>query len=272
MSTRRLNSVPEAIGSAIVVRNGYQVHSWGDPQESAWWASVARSFVTTAYGLLIESRAIKGDEESVDGFVRALKSATARELPPDVRLEHLLSYTACSQPPGTRWQYSCRWLELNRIVEEIAGVSIDTFVNDALLAPLGGEWTAVVQADGTLRVVGSPADMARWGYLWLRAGRWQGGSLVPRWFVRGSTRPLRRVGGPGFVDKGEGWQIHLNRLRVWTGCPRDAYAAIGGDGSAIVLVVPSRDLVVARVGIVPEGSDQDDVVSLYLGNICRAAR
>lgn len=272
MSTTRLDSVSPAIGAAVVVRNGYRVRSWGDAEGTAWWASVARSFVTTAYGLLIQDQVIRGGPKSVDGFVRSLRSATAKGLPHDVRLKHLLSYTACSSPPGTGWQYSCLWPQLNRILGELAGTRIDTFVNEALVAPLGGNWTATIQDDETLRVLGSPADLARWGYLWLRGGRWEGHRLAPRWFVRMSTRPLLVPDRSEFVEESEGWQIHLNRLRLWSGCPRDAYAAVGGDGAAIILVVPSRDLVVARVGGVPKRRHYDDVINLYLTPICKAAR
>jgi hypothetical protein len=254
MSSAKLNAIPTAgLGNVVVIRHGYRVWSQGDIHSETWWASTARSYLTTVFGMLIQDRTLRGGKQAPERAVNRLPSPTARPYPDAVKLKHLLSYTACSSPPGQSWGYSCKWFDTNKIGGDVARVDLATYLNMNLVPVIGGRWRAIIErTDGTLRVLGGPSAMARWGYLWLRQGRWGRQQVLPTWFVKRALSPMPRPDGLGFAHTDEGWQIHLNRSgRPWAGAPTDSFAAIGAAGRGIIFVSPSQDLVVVRSGHVP---------------------
>jgi hypothetical protein len=249
------------IGHAIVIRGGYDVWHFGDPygQTSGWWASTARSYLTTVFAMLIQRGTIPGGRDAVELRVNALASKTAQSFKDDVLLKHLLSYTSCSTPPGSEWNYGCNWVPMHAIFHELTGRTPWDYINEELKPVLGGDaWEAIQQRDATLRVVGSPPHMARWGYLWLRGGRWKDTPVLDDWLVRLATSPMPKPEGGGFANPNEGWQIHTNGGGVWPDLPRDSYAALGANATSAIWVCPSLDLVIARLGVAPKAHDRID--------------
>ena len=80
-------------------------------------------------------------------------------------------------------------------------------------------------------------DMARFGYLWLRGGAWNGRTVVPADYVKQALSPS--VNGP---DYGYLWWLNTKGKNL-PGMPATAYAALGA-GSNTVLVSPEHDLVI----------------------------
>ena len=71
---------------------------------------------------------------------------------------------------------------------------------------------------------------------------------------------IEQTDDPGY---GMGWRVNTlpgGSLR-WPGLPEDTFYASGHDGQKL-LVVPSEDLVVARLGFSPEFGDEASVVRL----------
>ena len=96
----------------------------------------------------------------------------------------------------------------------------------------------------------STRDMARIGYLMLREGNWRGRQLVPRDWVRESTRavtpvsemnPPRRRSGP--FGYGYLWWVWDGPAAV--GPYKGAYTGLGAVGQHIT-VMPALDLVVVH--------------------------
>ncbi|MCI0439837.1 MAG: fibronectin type III domain-containing protein, partial [Chloroflexi bacterium] len=254
------NNATTPIGTAIVIRNGYDVWHYGDPyaDDLGWWASVMRSYMTTIYGMLIQRGVIPGGQAAVEMQVNDLPSQTAQGFGDNVKLKHLLSYTSCASPPGSGWSYGCNYPKIEDIFTEITGSPPWEYINDELRPILEGKsWQAiqVTHDDDNLRVVGPQADMARWGYLMLRNGSWNGEQVLDPWFVEMATSPLLKADGSGFADDNEGWQIHTNGGGIWPGLPLDSYAALGGLSQSVIFVAPSLDLVVARIGQSPGETD-----------------
>lgn len=232
------------VGDAIVIRNGHDVWHYNNPYGGrTWWSSSARSFVTSIFGMLITEGTLS--MEALDRPANELSSSAARRFRDSTQLKHLLSYTSCSNPPGSGWRYSCNWSQINRIFQDLAGRSTAAYVNAKLVPALGGDWRATMQNDGTLRVIGSAGHLARWGFWWMNEGEWDGKQLVPKEFVRRSVEPMPKPNGNGVAHPDEGWQIHLNKTGVWGGVPKDCYAALGA-GGAVIMACPSLNLVVAR--------------------------
>jgi hypothetical protein len=265
MSSQRLEDAARLaitpIGDAIVIRRGYDVWRYGEPygKTSGWWASTARSYLTTVFAMLIQRGVIPGGRDAVEIRVNQLPSATARSFKDDVRLKHLLSYTSCATPAGSEWQYGCNWVPMHAIFVEITGRTPWDYINAELKPIIGGAaWQAIEQRDGTLRVVGPPPDMARWGYLWLRGGRWKATQVIDAWLVDLATDPMPKPDGTGVAHPNEGWQIHTNDGGVWPGLPRDSYAALGANATSAIWVSPGLDLVIARLGDAPKEHDRID--------------
>jgi CubicO group peptidase (beta-lactamase class C family) len=80
-------------------------------------------------------------------------------------------------------------------------------------------------------------DMARFGYLWLRGGAWNGRTVVPAGYVKEALTPS--ANGP---DYGYLWWLNTKGKNL-PGMPATAYAALGA-GNNTILVSPEHDLVI----------------------------
>jgi CubicO group peptidase (beta-lactamase class C family) len=80
-------------------------------------------------------------------------------------------------------------------------------------------------------------DMARFGYLWLRGGAWNGRTVVPPGYVKQALTPSAH--GP---DYGYLWWLNTKGKNL-PGLPANAFAALGA-GSNTIVVSPDHDLVV----------------------------
>lgn len=80
-------------------------------------------------------------------------------------------------------------------------------------------------------------DMARFGYLWLRGGAWDGKQILPPSYVKDALTPSAH--GP---DYGYLWWLNTKGKNL-PGLPTTAYAALGA-GSNTILVSPEHDLVI----------------------------
>jgi len=84
-------------------------------------------------------------------------------------------------------------------------------------------------------------DMARFGYLWLRGGKWGDKQIVPAAFVK---EALTAGGAPNSPGNGYGYLWWLNTTgKALPGLPTNAYSA-NGAGSNTITVSPDHDLVV----------------------------
>ncbi|MCK4628739.1 MAG: peptidoglycan DD-metalloendopeptidase family protein, partial [Sedimentisphaerales bacterium] len=98
-----------------------------------------------------------------------------------------------------------------------------------------------------LGIKSTEAAAARWGYLWLKNGRWKEKRIVDEEYVKRTIEPMPSPNG-GYAHPYEGWQIHLNRDGAWSNIvPHDAYAALGAN-TRLILVIPSLNIIYARSG------------------------
>jgi CubicO group peptidase (beta-lactamase class C family) len=148
--------------------------------------------------------------------------------------------------PGTRFNYSSGTTNvISGIVADVVGrgASYRTFLRERLFAPIGMS-TAEPTLDATGLWVASSyvhataLDFARFGYLYLRDGVWDGTRLLPEGWVDAARR-LRSVD----PDDGRGyghqwWVTHDEHGTFW---------ANGYEGQSI-LVSPALDLVAVRIG------------------------
>ena len=152
-------------------------------------------------------------------------------------------------PPGTVWNYSSG---TTNIVAKIAGDAIgggrdstEKYLRDRLFGPLGMA-SAIPKFDtagtfvGSSYVYATARDFARFGYLYLRNGWWDGRRLLPSDWVDHAATP---VPAPLPDDERHGYGAHW---WLWRRDPR-TIAALGYEGQRTI-VARDRDLVVVRLG------------------------
>lgn len=151
--------------------------------------------------------------------------------------------------PGTVWYYSSGTTNLiSRALREALGdTAYHTAPRQWLFGPLGMS-SAIWEPDTSGTFVGSsyvwatPRDWAKLGQLMLQDGVWNGKRLLPRGWVAAATTPAPAAdGGYGFQ-----WWLNASGERH-PDLPTDTFDASGYEGQK-VLVVPSRSLVVVRLG------------------------
>jgi CubicO group peptidase (beta-lactamase class C family) len=90
-------------------------------------------------------------------------------------------------------------------------------------------------------------DMAKIGYLYLQDGRWEGQQIVPKGYVRASTRKQVETGySPGAVPAGYGYLWWTRKVEGY----RTFYAS--GYGGQFIYVIPKLNLVAVIVSEAPE--------------------
>ena len=171
---------------------------------------------------------------------------------------HYAAGKALIHPPGTVWQYSSGTTNLiSRALRYAVGGSLAdylTFPRTHLFNRIGAD-SAVLEPDASGTFVGSTfmyataRDWARLGLLYLDDGVWNGERILPKGWVKYTATPA-----PHAPDGRYGAQFWLNAgdpadpaKRSWPDIPTDAFAMIGYQGQAVV-IIPSRDVVIVRLG------------------------
>jgi CubicO group peptidase (beta-lactamase class C family) len=165
-----------------------------------------------------------------------------------------------AHPVGSFWNYSSGTaVILARIAEDAAGDAASSIARTLLFEPLGMR-SAVMEADARGTLVGSsytyatPRDWARYGQFLLQQGVWRGRALLPEGYVALMAAPVAASGGQ--YGQGQVWRWGSDAERPGQnpdaafGIPPDTFWMEGHDGQ-FTAIVPSRELVVVRLGLTP---------------------
>lgn len=161
-------------------------------------------------------------------------------------------------PPDSLFRYrNSDPLTLGRIIREkveARGEDYLTFPQRALFDRIGAR-NFVLETDPWGNFImtgydfGSAWDWARFGLLHLWDGVWEGERILPEGWTEFVSTPA-----PGALRQEYGGLFWLNRNGAYDRIPKDAYWAAGFMGQ-ITLIIPSRDVVVVRLGPSPGGFD-----------------
>jgi CubicO group peptidase (beta-lactamase class C family) len=216
------------------------------------WAGDARRAITVRQ-LLNMSSGLK--QNQFEGTERSLETFTPESEHAFIYFDGFDTYADALEaplevPPGTRWQYrNANVLALAYAMRRVirrAGGDPQSFPQRRLLEPLGMRSTTLETdpyghfiASGTAFT--TPRDLARLGLLHLRRGHHAGRRLLSARWVDFVRTPAPTTPGYG----GFWWLNHDSE--EFPSLPADAYFASGAFGQSI-LVIPSHDLVIARMG------------------------
>ena len=149
----------------------------------------------------------------INRFALSLLRVFARPLP-DVFHDEVMQVIGASR--------SWKWVPYHNSYAEVGGRRMASVSG-------GTRWGGGVWIDAR--------DMARFGYLWLRGGRWGDRQVVPPPFVKAALTPSAH--GPDY-----GYLFWLNTQgRNYPGQPPSTFGARGA-GSHTITIVPDHDLVV----------------------------
>lgn len=181
------------------------------------------------------------------------------------------------RPPGEKWNYTNGDTQiLSAIIRNQVGgdgASVREFVNRELFGPLGMEHSTL-ELDGAGSPVGSsmmwasPRDWARLGLLYLNDGTVGGRRILPVGWADYSARASANADWAGY---GAGFWTNRDegpgaRRRKEHGMPADSYIARGSQGQYVV-IVPSKNLIVVRMGYAHNALDDVDAVAHLVGEI-----
>ena len=249
-------SVNHAIIGTAVHRGILDIH---EPVGFKEWAGDRRREITLDQ-LLRMSSGLK-DKESVSPWGRTdtmlFRKADMAEMAAKIPLK---------QDPGTHWEYaSTSSLLVQRALREAFGddTLYHRFPRRALFDPIGAE-SAVLEADPAGTFVGSSylymtaRDWARVGLLYARDGVWGGERILPEgWAAYGCTptptAPKGRYGAHWWTNGGADAKPED---RPFPELPGDLCWAWGFEQNQVMLA-PSRDLVVVRLGVTRDFDDFD---------------
>jgi CubicO group peptidase (beta-lactamase class C family) len=156
------------------------------------------------------------------------------------------------EEPGVRFDYNDGVSVLiGKIVREATGRRIDEWTEELIFRPIGIDeyyWKTTplgeVDTEGGLYL--TTHDLARFGYLFLRGGEWDGRQIISREWVEASTAPVIPDIAPNNNrrDSGYGYQWWVPQH----GPDLPTIFAGNGYGGQFVMVAPDYDIVVVFNG------------------------
>ena len=210
------------------------------------WKNDARSQITLQHLLDMRS-GLSWNEDYVDGDSSDVIEMLFGSGKDDVAA-YAVSLPLADQP-DSKWLYSSGTTNIvTRILGDAFGdthgssSSIERVLQQRLFAPIGMQATARFDAAGTFigssYVFATARDYARFGYLYLQEGNWNGTQVLPAGWVD-HARVQTVIDDETSLGYGAHW---------WT-LPgeEDSLVASGYEGQQIY-VLPKRDLVIVRLG------------------------
>jgi CubicO group peptidase (beta-lactamase class C family) len=278
-----LRAYTETLDTAavVLVEGGRLLATWGAVEAKYGVHSIRKSLLNALYGIYAGEGAIALgrtlDSLGIDdkeGLTHVEKKATILHLlaarsgvyhPAGGESEWMktLREPRGSHGPGTWWVYN-NWdfNALGTIFEQETGRDLFEAFRDRIAVPIGMEdWRYDPHADDPDRRDGerwtprrsvhdmfafrmTALDLARFGLLYLREGRWGDEQVVPRDWVRQSVLPISEAGINGAY--GYLWWVSRHGIH-WPGVivPEGTYSARGIGGHRLV-VMPALDLVLVH--------------------------
>jgi CubicO group peptidase (beta-lactamase class C family) len=263
-----------------------------DPERPREVFSVGKSLVALLIAMAVEDGAIAGLDQSAADFIPAWRG-DARA---GITLHHLMSMTSglddtglalravtgdqfaldaaapLRDPPGRRWAYNTAGYHLLfHVLVRATGEPLETYARRRLFGPLGMDHTRWITSEGRgehgpvtnyYSAASTARDLVRIGDLVLGRGAWNGRRLIGEPALATLLRPSQALNPsygllwwcnalPGNDAYGRGPGLRF------PSAPRDTVAALGAGGQ-MVLIVPSRNLVVVRHGEAPQSASFGD--------------
>ena len=125
---------------------------------------------------------------------------------------------------------------------------------------------------GSALIYASARDFAKFGLLYLRDGVWEGRRVLPEGWVdfarTAGTAKNANIYGAGWWIAPEDGTGQPYPMYIDTGPARDGFSAQGFEGQ-YTLVIPSKDLVMVRLGMTPEKDLRTGALMRWMGRVAQ---
>lgn len=297
----------DGIKEVVIVRNGYVIYAGeaSDKTHNIW--SCSKTFTSTVLGLLVDDGVLSLDDYAAQ-YEPLLKEKYAT-----VRLRDFATMTSgYSAVGGSRWDtvdYSdwswtvyepedpcfapgteyAYWDEaqmmFGRVLTQVLERPMIDYLKERITDPIGmGDWEWHPEKDlngipinnGCTNVHVNAKQLARWGWLFLNRGNWNGKQLLSEKWVDMATTvqvpntiPVADTDRSSTVGPGcYGFNWWVNGLRAdgtWKlpGAPEGCYFASGHNNNKCI-VIPQWNMVVVRMGVDGHPEEKDKVYGRFL--------
>lgn len=164
-------------------------------------------------------------------------------------IEYVLNKPVINEP-GKEWYYSSgESMLLSGIIEKVAQESTLAFGMEHLFEPLGmagisWESDPAGHTIGGWGINATVREYAKFGYLYLQNGRWDGEQIVSQSWIEESLQPASpEINYYGY----QWWLIDAYTSYLEAGVPENSYMAVGIYLQRII-IIPEYNLVLVRVG------------------------
>jgi CubicO group peptidase (beta-lactamase class C family) len=175
----------------------------------------------------------------------------------DCTLDTCLVYLADA---GTRWAYhNAPYTKLDGVVENASGLTLNQYVNQKISLPIGMGGT-FMQFGYNNVYLSKTRGLARFGLLMLNRGVWNNNAILSdtsyfNQMTNTSQQINKSYGYLWWLNGKESYMLPGSQT-VFNGsaqpnAPDDMYSALGKNGQ-IINVVPSQNLVMVRIGNIPQ--------------------
>ena len=262
--------------AVMVVQGGEVVDQWGDFDKKIDSYSIRKSLLSALYGIYSAEGIIDvkktleqlGIDDSPDPLTKEEKQARVVDLlrarsgvyhPVDFETESMQKSRPPrgSHAPGTFWYYN-NWdfNVLGTIFEKKTGMKIGDAFYQRIAKPIGMEDfqpSDVFYFGGPLSI--HPAyhfeitarDMARFGLLYVRHGRWNGKQIVPEAWIEKSSHANEMIKSDGADHGGYEylWWVDYGGVHFPEVSLPGIYSA-RGNGAHYIFIIPTLDMVIVH--------------------------
>lgn len=293
--------------SGLIIRNGYLVAQWGDPDRVDMTHSVTKTFLSTVAGLAVQKGLIKDVNDRARGYMPPGVDLFEAPKNQPITWDHLLRQTSDWQgtmwgkpdwadrpegepsqwpnrklyEPGTRYKYNdARVNAFALALLHVLRRPLPDVLREEIMEPIGASSTwqwhgyenswVSINGQRVQSVSGgghwgggmflNAWDMARFGYLFLRNGRWKDRQLVSeQWITQART--------PGKVNDQYGYMNwYLNTGRKSMPATPESSVRFVGNGPNNIYIDWENDLIVVVRWI------RDDQLNAFYGKVLAALR
>jgi CubicO group peptidase (beta-lactamase class C family) len=288
---------PRGDMTGIIIRHGYIVSEWGEPERVDMTFSVTKSFVSTTVGLALDRSLIGSLNDRVKRYVTTGEFDSGHNS--KITWDHLLRQTSdwegtlwgkpdwadrppSNQPlldyrnrkrnePGTSYKYNDTRVNVLALASlHVWRRPLPQVLKEHVMDPIGASNTwrwygykdSWINMDGVMvqSVSGgghfgggmwiSARDLARFGLLTLRRGKWKDKRILSEEWVKMALAPTPVQPTYGFMN----WYLNTDR-KLWPSAPATSFAHIGA-GRNMVYVDPQNDLVIVLRWIEDKATDE----------------
>lgn len=265
--------------NGIVLRHGYIVAEWGDTRAVDMTFSVTKTYLSTVAGLALDKGLIRDVSDAAHGYVpdhsfdathnrnitwhQLLNQTSGWEGTLWEKPDWSDRYTRERRPteqPGEHWRYNdVRVNVLALALLHVWREPLPKILKKHIMDPIGASSTwrwhgyrnSWVLVDGVKvqSVSGgghwgggmfiNSRDHARFGYLFLRNGEWQGKQLISKDWIKRAKTPTPQQPTYGYMN----WFLNTAKHKRYRAAPVGSVFFMGA-GTNMVWLDPSHDMVV----------------------------